>query len=156
MQPLGKPDQEAGRTTAKLAPLSLDELLDCCEVAVPDPRQSEGEEVTEEVYHMYLTSKRDGRLSLEDRACQRLKWDRRTKSLDFAIMQQILVVANDWPDVVRYDCCHGTFHVHRFFRRRPESRTEIGDLSDLDRNYDIAAEAVVEGWEENRRRYLDG
>jgi hypothetical protein len=121
-------------------------------VAVAD-RQRDGEERTEEVFTMYLSSVRDRRLSLEDRACQRLVWDHRDKLVDFAIMQQILV-AKDWSDVVRYDCCHGSFHVHRFTRQGAESRIEIGDLSNLDRNYDIAAEAVAEDWEQNRRRYL--
>jgi hypothetical protein len=93
-------------------------------------------------------------LSPEDRAHLRIDVGPRGRLLDFAVMQQILI-AGEWADVVRYDC-HGGFHVHRFTRRGSESRTELGDLSDLDRKYDAAVDDILDNWEENRRRYLDG
>jgi hypothetical protein len=118
----------------------------CCEVAVGDRGQRDGVNEDEETFEIHLGQ--------EDRALQRLRW-RGKRLVDFAIMQQLLL-AGTWADVVRYDCCHGTFHVHRFTRWGRESRTEIGDLSDLDWNFDYAADAVVAGWETNRWRYLNG
>jgi hypothetical protein len=56
---------------------------------------------------------------------------------------------------VRYDC-HGSFHVHRYTKRGQESKTELGDLDDLDGKFDGAVAEMLEDWEENRRRYLNG
>jgi hypothetical protein len=37
-----------------------------------------------------------------------------------------------------------------------ESKTELGDLDDLDGKFDGAVAEMLEDWEENRRRYLNG
>jgi hypothetical protein len=74
--------------------------------------------------------------------------------IDFAVMQQ-LALGEAWDDVVRYDC-HGSFHVHRFTRGGLETKTQLGDLSNLDAKFVRAVMEVLRDWEENLQRYLDG
>jgi hypothetical protein len=116
-------------------------------VAVPDQHQRHDDEDPPEEFPVYLTS--------EDRGYQRLVFGRWGRLVDFAIMQQ-LFLGEDWVDVVRFDCRHGSFHVHRFTRWGLRSRDKLGDLRDLEAKYDMAVEDIAANWEENRRRYLDG
>ena len=115
-------------------------------MVVPDRRQSDSEEGISYDFPIYLTP--------EDRAHLRLLVGPRGKLLDFAIMQDILI-AGDWMPVVRFDC-HENFHVHRFRIGGVESRTVLGDRNDLDQKFDTAVADMLQHWEENRRRYLDG
>ena len=80
---------------------------------------------------------------------------RRGELVDFAVMQQLLI-GKDWVDVLRFDCRHGRFHVHRLTQRGLESKTDLGDVSDLEGKYDMAVDDITANWEENRRRYRDG
>jgi hypothetical protein len=115
-------------------------------VAVPNRRQSDEEEGIRYDFPIFLTS--------EDRAHLRIVVGPRNQLIDFAIVQEILL-AGEWAAVLRYDC-HGSFHVHRFTRRGAESKTELGDRSDLGRKFDEAAEDLRDHWQDHRWRYLNG
>lgn len=116
-------------------------------MAVPDQHQRFDDAGPPEEFPIYLTS--------EDRGYQRLVFGRRGELVDFAVMQQLLI-GKDWVDVLRFDCRHGRFHVHRFTQRGLESKTDLGDVSDLEGKYDMAVDDITANWEENRRRYRDG
>ena len=95
-------------------------------------------------------------LSDDDRAYLRMVVGPRNRLVDFALTQQIRM-AGRWHDVVRYDCSHGSVHVHHFRRRRAESEIrEVCDLDDIDYGYAVAVADILGNWEENRRRYLHG
>lgn len=91
-------------------------------------------------------------LSQTDRAHLRFVIAPRNRLVDFALVQQLLS-AGTWREVVRFDC-HGSVHIHRFTQSGAETRTEICDLDDIDRGYDVAVADIFDHWEENRRRYL--
>ena len=113
---------------------------------MPNRRQGDSEEGIRYDFPIYL--------SPEDRAHLRIVVGNRGQLIDFALMQEVLF-ARAWVDVVRYDC-HRSFHVHRYTKRGQESKTELGDLDDLDGKFDRAVAEMLEDWEENRRRYLNG
>ena len=77
--------------------------------------------------------------------------------VDFVLTQEVLI-DGEWHVVVRYDCAHGSVHVHRFKRgrRAPMVKKEICALDDIDEGYALAERTLFDGWEENRRRYFDG
>ena len=95
-------------------------------------------------------------LSEDDRAYLRMVVGSRNRLIDFALTQQIRM-AGGWRDVVRYDCSHGSVHVHHSTRGMAESEArEVCDLDDIDYGYAVAVADVLGSWEENRRRYLHG
>jgi hypothetical protein len=96
-------------------------------------------------------------LSDESRAHLRMVVGPRNRLLYFALMHQIQV-AEEWVNVLRYDCSHGYVHVHRFKRGKaePVAKRRVCDLDDIDRGYDEAVADVLGNWQENRRRYLNG
>jgi hypothetical protein len=72
-----------------------------------EPDEEGDEEGIRSDYPIYLSD--------EDRAFVRMVHGSRNQLLDFAIVQQVNV-DGEWHDVVRYDCNHGTVHVHLFRR----------------------------------------
>jgi hypothetical protein len=95
-------------------------------------------------------------LSEKDRAHLRMVIGGRNRLVDFALTQQIRM-AGGWRDVVRYDCSHGSVHVHRYTGDMAEAAVrEVCDLDDIDYGYAVAVADVLGNWEENRRRYLHG
>jgi hypothetical protein len=113
-----------------------------------EPDEEGDEEGIRSDYPIYLSD--------EDRAVIRMVHGSRNQLLDFAIVQQVNVDGG-WHDVVRYDCNHGTVHVHLFKRGgKQTAKRDICDLVDIDRGYDIAEAAILQGWKEQRRRYFHG
>jgi hypothetical protein len=117
-------------------------------VAVVERRQRRQEEGTRDDIDIYFNESRMHRVHV------RLEENPSSELRDFAIMQQTLRDGT-WVDVVRYDCCHGSFHVHRFTWRGSESREQLGDRSNLDKKFRRATVDILKDWEQNWRRYLD-
>jgi hypothetical protein len=95
-------------------------------------------------------------LTEEDRIILRMVTGLRGQLLDFALTQQVRD-GGQWRDVVRYDCAHGKVHMDRFTKGQSgATKKEICGLEQIEEGYEIAKDAIFDGWEENRWRYFYG
>jgi hypothetical protein len=117
--------------------------------ASPDADEEAEEFGKIEEYPIYLAD--------DDRALVRMVTGSRGQLLDFAVVQQVHD-DDGWSDVVRYDCAHGDVHVHSYRKGRnePTGKRKICGLDEIEDGYKRAEAAIVDRWEENRRRYFNG
>jgi hypothetical protein len=126
----------------------LPEISGAPEVDEASQDADEEEDGEVEVFHVPLTD--------EDRIVVRLVTGLRSQLLDFALTQQVRD-GGQWYDVVRYDCAHDEVHVDRFRKgRRGSVKKSVCGLDQIEDGYEIANNAIFDGWEENRRRYFNG
>jgi hypothetical protein len=117
-----------------------------------EPEDKEAQEAVEDEegiqyeYPIYLSN--------DSRAFLRFVIGPRNQLLGFALIQQVQI-RGTWHDVVRYDS-HKNVHVHIFSRNGEELKKEVCDLAEIDSGFETAKAAILDGWEQNRRRYLHG
>ncbi|MFJ7179247.1 hypothetical protein ACIQXA_23245 [Streptomyces massasporeus] len=102
-------------------------------------------------------------LSENDRLVVRLRTYRK-KIVDFAVMQETLV-AGEWEQLARIDCCRGTVHRH-LVSQEGETLLDHDLICDIpygekswevvDDSYEGALDEMEERWEDNLRRWRHG
>ncbi|MGW9383839.1 DUF7718 family protein [Streptomyces globisporus] len=102
-------------------------------------------------------------LSDDDRLVVRLRTYRK-KIVDFAVMQETLV-AGEWEQLARIDCCGGTVHRHLvsaegtvLLDHAPIRDIPCGDKSweVVDDSYEGALTDMQDSWHDNLRRWRRG
>jgi hypothetical protein len=83
-------------------------------------------------------------------------WYQAGRLTDFCLCIQV-PVADEWADVMRIDCCHGSVHVHRFDSTGKETLRvlrEIYNQEDVEAGFQVASDLIYEqaevalmGWE---------
>lgn len=78
----------------------------------------------------------------------------------FGINQSVRVgETDDWSDVARIDCSHGTVHRHQFTQSGLNRQEVLEDLTvqrgeqTINRWYERASRIMLEEWQENLRRW---
>lgn len=114
-----------------------------------EPAEDARDTSEETEYQVYLGA------AGEDRVIVRLVTER-GQLIDFAMIQET-IDGGQWRAVVRYDCSHGTVHVHRFRHggRRPMSKKVVATLEDIETAFLLAERGIYDAWEENRRVYFE-